>query len=255
VRWVIIALFIGVLLKLFALQGVPLWRPVLIGFLFWGVAESLYTWLFILAWDKSEFPLFPDLRKVDELEWPANKRFFLIKDWIREKEYEYIGAFKYVHESEALQQVAVYQSPDRLDILQVMIVPDATGVIMDQVSFSSLSKEGIRLITDNTFMPYGGVYPENWKVKRFPATRKIDRIWKHHEKRKAAEKSEMLPFDEDILEWVEEAQIELESENVKKGLLNPKNDRREYGKLTGEGRYRIWIEFLMLNYFGKSMIG
>jgi len=258
VRWIrllCISLFIGLLLKWIALESVPYWRLALIGFLFWAMAESLYAWVYILAWDKSEFPLFPELQKVDEVDWPANRRFFFIRDWIREHKYEFIGGFKFVHMGESLQQVAVYGSPDRLNVLQVMIIPDATGVIMDQISFSSQTEEGERIITDNTFMPYGGAYPTNWNVARFPITRKITLLQKKHENRRSRKEETLKAFDEDILDWVEDAQKELETINVEKGLLNERRDRREFGKMTGEGRYRIWIEFLMLNYFGKSMIG
>ena len=36
------------------------------------------------------------------------------------------------------------------------------------------------------------------------------------------------------------------------GFLFPMNLRDEYGKITWEGRYRVWKEIWLLNYFGKA---
>lgn len=256
VRWVrliLVSFFFGLSLHLTILESVSLWRLWVIGTLVWGVFESIYAWVFIMAWDRSDFPLFPTMKGVDDVNWPANKRFFYIRDWIRKNQYESIGSVKYVHEGESLQQVAVFRSPDKKVVLQVMIIPDATGVIMDQVAFNTLCENGDRIITDNSFMPYGGAYPKTWMVKRYPSVRKIDILGSRHAYRLSNAGGGFQKFEEDLKEWMEGSQVELEKVNVDQGLLNSRNDRKEFGKLSGEGRYRIWLEFLCLNYFGQSL--
>ena len=257
IRWLrlfVTGLFFGLVLKISILPGVAYWRLCLIGYLLWCLVESLYIWFYIVAWDRSEQPLFPKIRKVDRVDWPANKRFFLIRDWIRQNNYEKIGAFRYYYEDIALQQAIVYQSPDKTIRLQVMIVPDATGVIMDQVVFVSQNADDVRYISDNIFMPFGGVYPEDWHVKRYPSVRKIESLVKRHADTLSKTGETCVQIDAEPLAWIEETQQILEAVNVEHGLLNEVRDRQEYGKFTGEGRYRIWKELLMLNYFCKSSI-
>jgi hypothetical protein len=44
----------------------------------------------------------------------------------------------------------------------------------------------------------------------------------------------------------------LEYVNTELGFLSPHHDREDYGKMTYEGRYRVWKEIWLLNYFGRS---
>jgi hypothetical protein len=42
----------------------------------------------------------------------------------------------------------------------------------------------------------------------------------------------------------------MERINTELGYLLPPADREEYGKITPEGRFRIWKEAWLLDYFG-----
>ncbi len=258
VRWIRliwIAVFVAIILKLTFLTGVPYWRLFSMGVLGWFLIDSGYLWLYILAWDRSELPLFPTVREVEKTDWPANRRFFLIKDWIRENNYRELGSFKYFYEDEVLQNMIVYESPDGMIRLQVIIVIDTTGVILDQVVFNSMTAEGDVIVTDNIFMPYGGFYPETWTVNRFPSVRKIEIIAKRHLDILASKSDSCcVKFEEEAKTWIDRSQKVLEEVNVAAGILNERRDREEFGKMTGEGRYRIWKELLLLNYFSVSTI-
>jgi len=259
VRWIRL-LFIGVYaaiaFKLTVFTGVPFWRLFVMGLLAWAFIDTGYLWVYILAWDKSELPLFPAIREVERVDWPANTRFFLIKDWIRENNYAEIGCFHYLYEDEVLQKLVVYESPDKTVRLQVIIVTDVTGVILDQIVFSSITEDGRVIITDNVFMPFGGVYPENWIVRRFPPVRKIQSIARYHQNSVSAGGSICcVKYDEDTKTWIQNTQNTLERENIEAGILNSRRDRNEFGKMTGEGRYRIWKELLILNYLSISLVG
>lgn len=255
VRWIRligISLFLAVFFQYTLFPNISFWRLFVMGFLIWGLLETAYVWMYILAWDKSELPLFPSIQLCESVEWPANKRFFLIRDWIRQNGYQEIGGLKYYYKDEMLQSAVVFQSPDKTIRMQVLIVPDATGVILDQIAFISEDVEGNRYITDNIFMPFGGVYPENWKSLRFPAKRKIQNVANKHISILAKTNNACVQILDDPLEWTVETQIQLEKKNIESGFLNEKSSRSEFGKMTGEGRYRIWKELLILNYFCKN---
>lgn len=256
IRWLrlfLIALFVGLLFKITVFPNISYWRLCVIAFLLWALLETLYLWLYILAWDKSELPLFPDIDTMKRVDWPANKRFFLIRDWIRHNNYEQIGAFRHFYAEESLQQSIIYQSPDKTIRMQVLVVPDSIGVILDQIVFISETSKGVRVITDNVFMPFGGIYPKNWNINRFPSMRKIERLAKMHTALLAGQGETCVQINKNPLEWIESSQEILEEVNVEHGLLNLRRDRNEFGKMTGEGRYRIWKELLLLNYFCKSI--
>ena len=44
----------------------------------------------------------------------------------------------------------------------------------------------------------------------------------------------------------------MEQINTELGFLLPHAEREEFGKITPEGRFRIWKEAWLLDYFGLS---
>ena len=40
--------------------------------------------------------------------------------------------------------------------------------------------------------------------------------------------------------------------NTELGFLNPQGAREDHGKISNEGRYRVWKEIWMLNYLGRA---
>jgi hypothetical protein len=107
-------------------------------------------------------------------------------------------------------------------------------------------------VTDNTFLPFGGFYPENWFLERRPLTRNFSRLFKSHKKRIENTKEVFVDWDEEVVDDVNQQQKMLEKVNTDMGFLFPIHQREEYGKITWEGRYRVWKEIWMLNYFGKA---
>ena len=47
-------------------------------------------------------------------------------------------------------------------------------------------------------------------------------------------------------------QHELDQLNTALGFLHPLHEREDLGKITHEGRYRVWKEIWMLNYLGRA---
>jgi hypothetical protein len=57
-------------------------------------------------------------------------------------------------------------------------------------------------------------------------------------------------FKKDLVEELNDEQEVLDRESIDQGILVPRGLRPEFGKLTGDGRYRVWKQILLLNYFG-----
>jgi len=47
-------------------------------------------------------------------------------------------------------------------------------------------------------------------------------------------------------------ETELDRVNTELGFLNPQSAREDHGKISNEGRYRIWKEIWMLKYLGRA---
>ena len=45
---------------------------------------------------------------------------------------------------------------------------------------------GLRIVTDNLYVPFAGFYPENWLVERRPWSRSLPRLLARHHARLAA---------------------------------------------------------------------
>lgn len=230
----------------------PFWVIGALFFIGWLLVETLYTWLAISALSKSSISLFPRFAEnTTGEEWPAQKKLIEIKDWLKSK--------GFVRSKAVLAEVGhgihirstVFQSEDNRVRFQILFVPQNNGDIGFCFSFSSEGQTGERYMTDNLFMPYGGYYPEKWDVVRKPWVRDPARLFKLHKSRIA--KAELVSYEEDPIDDLNQQQRDLEQINLKEGFLFAPQYQEEHGRITWEGRYRVWKEVWMLNYFGISM--
>jgi hypothetical protein len=73
-----------------------------------------------------------------------------------------------------------------------------------------------------------------------------------HRGRVAASGATVVPLTVEPLADFNAAQSELDRVNTKLGFLYPLGQREERGKITQEGRYRVWKEIWTLKYLGRS---
>lgn len=230
----------------------PFWVIGLVFFIGWLLVETVYTWLAINALSRSTVSLFPRFTENDTgEEWPAQKKLIEVKDWLKLKGYSKSKALLADVGHGIKIRTSVFQSEDNKTRFQILFVPKSNGDIGYCYSFSSESESGERFVTDNLFMPYGGFYPENWSVVRKPWTRNIISLYKLHQKR--VNKAELADYEIDPVNDLNSQQRNLEQVNVQEGFLFPAHLHEEHGRITWEGRYRVWKEVWMLNYFGISM--
>jgi hypothetical protein len=89
-------------------------------------------------------------------------------------------------------------------------------------------------------------------VDRRPCCRSLSRLLTIHRKRIAAMGRPLAPFSVEPLADLNNAQRELDQVNTELGFLNPQGAREDHGKISHEGRYRVWKEIWTLNYLGRS---
>ena len=254
IRWFLFGALFAFCLHVFELSFRPVWVLFLTGCGLWFVIETGYNWIVIKALSRSDLPLFPTFRdNRDGDEWPADERYIDLKDWLKETAFKRIAALKAELFEGAVLRASIYESADQLTRVQILFLPKSRGGSTACYTLQTEGDDGERLITDNHFLPYGGYYPEKWKLCRKPLIGSLKRLMHLHRKRVHRSSLNPVPFEDDGLEQLNDQQRILERLNTETGFLVPRPRQEEEGKFTSEGRYRLWKEMWMLAYLGKSV--
>jgi hypothetical protein len=136
--------------------------------------------------------------------------------------------------------------------VQVTFLPQTNGTIGLCYTLTSVTANGERYVTDNLTVPFAGFYPENWFVDRRPWSRSLPGLLARHRARMLTAKAVAVPFALEPLVDLNAVQNELDRLNTELGFLHPHPEREDFGKITHEGRYRVWKEIWMLNYLGRA---
>jgi len=231
----------------------PYWVLVAVFFFIWFLAETLYHWLAISALSVSPLPLFPRYAiNTSGEEWPVQPRLLKVREWLRAQGLRQVQALKAEVGGGLYLRVSIYQDAASTLRVQVTFLPQNNGAIGLCYTLTSITGAGERYITDNLTVPFAGFYPENWLVERRPWSRSLARLLERHRGRLLAAKATAVSFSTEPLNDLNFAQNELDRLNTELGFLHPHPEREDFGKITHEGRYRVWKEIWMLNYLGRA---
>ena len=252
-RWLVFPVVIARFCQSFQLIDRPFWVLAVAGFILWFLVETLYNWLAIAALSVSPFPLFPRYAlNTSGEEWPVQPRFLKIREWLRSQGFRQIQALKAEVDGDIYLRVSVYQDASATLRVQVTFIPQNSGAIDVCYSLMTMVADESRYVTDNLYIPFGGFYPEDWFVDRRPCCRSLPRLLSLHRKRMASVGRELTAFSTEPMADLNDAQRELDRVNTELGFLNPQGAREDHGKISHEGRYRVWKEIWMLNYLGRA---
>jgi len=252
-RWLVFAFGAAQLCRDFELINRPYWVLTVMFFLIWFLGETLYNWLAISALSVSPLPLFPRYAiNASGEEWPVQPRLLKIREWLRAQGFRQTQALKAEVGGGLYLRVSVYQDAAATLRVQITFLPQSNGAIGLCYTLTSLTVDGERYVTDNLTVPFAGFYPENWFVERRPWSRSLPRLLTRHRARLLAAKVIETSFTTEPLYDLNATQSELDRLNTELGFLHPHPEREDFGKITHEGRYRVWKEIWMLNYLGRA---
>lgn len=253
-RWIVFSFGFALICTHYELIDRP--YPVLVAvfFIVWFLGETLLNWLRIHALSVSPLPLFPKFVVNDSGdEWPIQPRLLAVREWLRGAGFKQIQALKAEIGGGIYLRVSVYENPDATIRAQVTFIPQGSGAITVCYALTSITADGARYLTDNLYVPFAGFYPENWFVERSPWRRSLAKLLARHQARIARAGATLEPFTDDPLADLNATQQELDRLNTDLGFLHNPPERDDLGKITHEGRYRVWKEIWMLNYLGRAM--
>jgi len=252
-RWILFAIFVAQANERFEMIDRPAWVLGAAAFLGWFLVESGFNWLRVSAISLSPLPLFPKfVINTSGDEWPTHRRLLKVRDWLRAEGFTPLQALKAEVGGGIWLRVSVYQNRERTLRLQVAFLPQDTGAITVCYSLATETQGGQRYITDNFFLPFGGFYPEHWLVDRNPWRRQLPAMVAAHQRRIARAGEVPVPWDGDPLNDLNRQQVLMDQINTELGFLLPLGEREEHGKITPEGRFRIWKEAWLLDYLGLA---
>ena len=254
VRWVSLSFSVAYLSLHLGWSERPFWLLASSVFLLWFFLETAFNWLSINALSRSEFPLFPKFRvNTSGQEWPMQKKLFDLRDWLREKGFRKVQALEAQLTDDLGVKCSIFENPERTIRAMIQFFPLPGSGSAVSYSLSSYTRAGSRIITDNSFIPFGGFFPDHFFVLRKPMVRGFPRLLRMHQRRLEKFTSEEIGvWETDPLDEINEQQRLLEKVNMEMGFLAPYEEREEYGRITREGRYRIWKEIWVMNYLGLS---
>jgi hypothetical protein len=250
-RWILFALFMAQTNAQLALIDRPFWAVTAAVFLLWFLLESGFNWLKVSAISLSPMPLFPRyVVNTSGDEWPTQKRLLRVRDWLRDNRFVHVQALKAELGGGIWLRASVYHNQDSTLRLHVLFVPQENGAITVCYSLATLAADTRRYVTDNLYIPFGGFYPESWHVERAPWSRSLPRLVARHEARMKKSGEPALTWEISPIDDINQQQQQMEMINTELGYLLPHAEREEFGKITPEGRFRIWKEAWQLDYFG-----
>jgi hypothetical protein len=250
-RWILFAGFAGETNEQFALIDRPFWVVAAGSFLFWFLVESGFNWLKVSAISLSPLPLFPRyVVNSSGDEWPTQKRLLRVRDWLRDNRFNPVQALKAEIGGGIWLRTSVYHNHEGTIRLHVLFVPQENGAITVCYSLATMTTGARRYVTDNLYIPFGGFYPESWHVDRSPWRRSLGRLVAWHRERMEKSGETPRPWEINPIDDINQQQQQMEVINTELGYLLPHTEREEFGKITPEGRFRIWKEAWLLDYFG-----
>ncbi|MBC2601413.1 hypothetical protein [Puniceicoccus vermicola] len=251
-RWVLFGLGMAYVLREWGVSGRPFWSLAPTFMLLWILVESIYAWLAVRALSLSNLPVFPSYRAASgDVNWPVEDSYLKVKEEIRSEGFTLQEKLSAKLGEHMTLQSLLYTDESKQIRLQVIFAPRSTG--RPALFFIFTSKVGEqRWATDNVWLPFGGVFPAHWSVDRRPFISSPRTLLQRHRRKLSKSGVEPELFEEDLVDELNDEQEVLDRVSTEHGILVPRGQRPEFGKLTGDGRYRVWKQILLLNYFGKA---
>src|SRR5690625_1948020 len=161
IRWILFAGGIAFISREFGWSDRPFWILAVSAFLSWFLIETVFNWMAIQALSRSPIPLFPHFTEhLQSNEWPVQKRFLKIREWLRQNGFQQLQSLTADLGFDRVIRNFVFEKSDKKTRIQVVFLPRRNGNLTACFSFDSLREDGVRIVTDNFYTPFGGFYPD-----------------------------------------------------------------------------------------------
>jgi hypothetical protein len=218
------------------------------GLLLWVLLDSMYAWFSITLVSKSDIPLFPRYYTLEQESWPTHPLYLELKQAIEALGLRWVQTQQAKISDRCQLKAVFFENKERTLRLQALFAVPLTGRL--QVSCTCFTQQAPDqlIATDNATMPFGGYYPQGWSWERKPWLTDVRALVEHHAKRIQWDRA--VPFVRQPSEDTQAWHHSLQQVNHEAGFFNPLEDQEALGRISYEGRYRMWTQHLTLRYLG-----
>ncbi len=189
--------------------------------------------------------------------WKIGKSYSDFKEQIESRGFKRVGSSETT--DEAYDGILAYNtyfiSDDALTLLSIeFTLPESTDEITTHlISMAKFGGDNVEIfLTRNANRPIGLFAPQEYSYLNLPMQHDTFKLLDIHKARIKEAAGKLIAIDSDALEFVRKMENDWQNANIEYGILNNKRDVDELGILTSEGKYRLWIESLLLTYFGYA---
>ena len=222
----------------YALLGISLTLVVL--------ADTVWTRIAIAAFSATLPRRFIKPRQIDNA-WRPGNFFYELKRQIENAGFKKCLSLRsdFPDNNDIYELSTHFLSKDKKTLLSVSFAMER----MDLQTFFTLESktDTLRIITGNQCLTDGLYFPSDYRRELRLWVCKFEKILKLHKKRTSQETLIDIPTPTLETLWCD--CIDIENENLKRGILTPHSEIEEYGILTSDGKYKLWMDTLLLNYF------
>lgn len=231
-------------------SGRPAWVMLALAVLGWFFCESLLLWVFLGRLSFSSVPLFPRFRLLAHTDgMPIHEGFSRAQAQLESMGYTFLESMALPLNDTFSVWSRVFEKDCRR--VQLLLMPRSRGRFQLHVAVHGLGADGVRYTLDNLYLPNVAASPKDQVCLRRPWARGMRKLIKRHEAL-MAEAGGCQAFTYPPCEDLNRAQAQQEAYNAQGGLLRPSHVHSEHGRITPEGRYRIWKGLFWLHYFGRA---
>lgn len=199
---------------------------------------------------------FPTRYKTEN-SWKVGKFYSVLKNRIKRLGFSQDVSSKTVADGyEAILAYTNYflSSDKNIFLSFEFVLPETSDEIAAHlISKIRLSDSSERFIlTRNANRPIGLFAPKDWTYSNYPMVSDIFKLLKIHHKKIEMLGGIPIPMQSEPIDFVRSMEKDWQNANVDYGILTPPDAVQENGVLTSNGKYRLWIEILLLTYFGYA---
>lgn len=252
-RWVRLATFacsVAYWDQILDWSGRPTWVIFIIAALTWVFVESFLIWVFLSQLSHSSIPLFPRFKSLPSADgMPIHPEFIKTQLQLESMGYKALDTLSLSLSGSFSMWSKVYEKNHVR--VQLLLMPLGRQRFQLHLAVHGMGSDAVRYTVDNFYLPNVAAYPKNYLCLRRPWVRSLTKLLKQHAQLLAAAGGAHA-FSHSGCEDLNRMQSDLEHYNAQGGLLRPLHADTERGRITQEGRYRIWKALFWLNYFGRA---
>ena len=218
--------------------------------LLWFIIRTGFIWYTINKLNKSNYPFFPNFKPIPEYKaWPILLYFLKAKNEIQIEGFKQMQCLNFNMDKKNSLNLVIFKNAKDTIRLEFHIFMYLGRVMSQAYTFYSQTRTKI-YVTDSSLLPFFGVYPKNWSVKKNPLEPSWQKLYAIHKKQINSQKKPLMRWSVAPIDQIVHRHKILADYNQLQGYIHPHSQWKKDRRLTQEGCYRLWLNTWLMEFFG-----